>query len=139
MYKVTEMPEQEGRIITCVFPKGRSLKVVEVLNEKGITRANFAFARGFDIHDAPGRKGIPNEEEKEMLFICAESASEADEIMDFVFEAGDMNRLGGGMIYTAKLNGALSYMLPNLANDEVKTPAVSRPPVEETKISATSA
>ena len=112
-----QAPETQGRIITCILPKGKGLAIVKALHEKGITRANVAFARGFDIHDQDDeKKGFPVEVEKEIVTIIAKDQSEGNELFDFVFEEGNINHLGGGLMFMSQLSGSVPYLLPELNN-----------------------
>ncbi|MCB0386159.1 MAG: hypothetical protein KDD43_12265 [Bdellovibrionales bacterium] len=109
-----ERKELEGRLITCVLPKGKGLPLVEALYEKGITRAHFAFARGFDIHDPPGRKGLPEEVEKDLVTVTCKDIGQADELFSFIYEKAGINRLGGGFMYMTRLSVATPYFLPSM-------------------------
>ncbi|MCB0357213.1 MAG: hypothetical protein KDD40_09405 [Bdellovibrionales bacterium] len=105
--------ENEGRLITCILPKGDALALLKKLFDHGVTRANFAFARGFDINDLDNpRTGIPDAEEKEIVTIVAKNAQEGEELFDFVFIDGNINRPNGGLIYMSKLRMASVYELP---------------------------
>ena len=106
--------ELEGRLITCVLPKGKGLPLVQALADKGITRANFAFARGFDIHDPPGRKGLPEEVEKELVTVTCKDIGQADELFTFIYDKAGINHLGGGFMYMTRLSVATPYFLPSM-------------------------
>ena len=107
--------ESNGRMITCILPKGKALDVLKSLFEKGVTRANFAFARGFDIHDAENPKtGIPDAVEKEIVTVIAKDQQEGEELFNAVYELGNLNHLGGGIMYMSKLHKASAYELPDI-------------------------
>ena len=106
---------QDGRVITVIMPKGAALPLLKALFEKGVTRANFAFARGFDIHDIDNpRTGFPDAEEKEIVSVIAKDATEADELFGFIYDAGELGKLGGGLMYMAKLGKSSGYELPKI-------------------------
>ena len=109
-----ERKELEGRLITCVLPKGKGLPLVQALYEEGITRAHFAFARGFDIHDPPGRGGIPEEVEKDLVTVPCKDIGQADELFHFIYEKAGINHLGGGFMYMTRLSVATPYFLPSM-------------------------
>lgn len=102
----------KGKLITCVLPKGKAKSVMEALNEKGVSRINMAFVRGFDIHDQAAEGKLPDQTEKEVLTVVCESAEEAEELFDYIFEKGEINHLGGGLMYMSQLSGATIYSLP---------------------------
>lgn len=107
--------ETQGKIITAILPKGKSLPVIEALNEKGCTRMNFAYARGYDIRDTPGQFDKPREEEKEILKVVAKDSREADELFALIFEVGEVNRLGGGILFMADLSHGTPFVLPDIS------------------------
>lgn len=110
--------QPQGKVITCILPKGIATGVMEKLHERGVTRQNFAFARGFDIHDEPQKSGIPKEVEKEILTVICNDEKEADETFQFLYEAAKIGRLGGGLMYMSQLTGAQLYALPDVPMEE---------------------
>jgi hypothetical protein len=104
----------QGKLITAILPKGRALPLLKVLQERGVNRANFAFARGFDIHDPEGKQGLPDYEEKEIVTVVAQNESEAQDLFVLVYEVGEVNCLGGGLVYQQHLNSALPFTLPDV-------------------------
>lgn len=100
----------ECKLITCVLPKGKAIPLLEALAKKGVQTANFANARGSDVADTPkGSRLLPDEEEKEIVTIVADSSQSAEELFDFAFEHGEINRRGGGMIYMTSLGFSTPY------------------------------
>lgn len=110
-----------SKLIQCVLPKGKALQLAELLSAKGITRFGFSHARGFDIHDSPQKGGIPEQVEKEMVFIIAGNQSEADDLFRFVYEEANINCLGGGMIFMSSLNAATVFALPQILPKEAQS------------------
>lgn len=107
----------ECKLITCVLPKGKAIPLLEALAEKGIRTANFAHARGSDVADTPkGSKLLPDEEEKEIVTIVAETLAQGEELFDYVFEKADMNRRGGGFIYMTSLGFSTPYQVQSAGN-----------------------
>lgn len=111
---MSKVSEHMGKIITCILPKGKARPLLEALNQKGITRINFAYARGFDIHDPESKKGLPEYVEKEIVTVVVKNEAEGEEVFDFIFNESGLNRLGGGMMYMSRLSGATAYLLPDL-------------------------
>lgn len=105
--------ENHGRLITCILPKGEALNLLKKLSAKGITRANFAFARGFDIQDTDNlRTGFPDAVEKEIVTVLAKDKAEGEAFFDYIFTAGNINRPGGGLMHMSPLRTASPYQLP---------------------------
>ena len=127
--------DKDAKLITCIVPKGKASPLMEKLYNKGVTRINFAFARGSDIHDPEGQKGLPVEEEKEILTIVAKNHEEGEELFEFIFENSEINQLGGGIMYMSRLAYAMPYALPDLGEQE-ETPAESKKAAKEEPESA---
>ncbi|MCB0407129.1 MAG: hypothetical protein KDD34_02930 [Bdellovibrionales bacterium] len=100
----------QSKLITCILPKGKAIPLLEALAEKGIRTANFAHARGSDIEDSvKSSKLLPQEDEKEIVTIVAETQELAEELFDFSFEKAEINRKGGGIIYMSSLKYSTPY------------------------------
>lgn len=108
----------QAKLITCILPKGKGLSLVKALDERGVHTMNFAFARGSDIQDPPGKKGLPEEVEKEIVTIVARTPQEADDLFSFAFDKADMNQIGGGLIYMTSLGYTTPYQLPDIRKEE---------------------
>ena len=107
-----KVSEQVGKLITCVVPKGKAQALLELINDKGYTRFNFSFVRGFDIHDPETSKGLPDQVEKETISLVCKDQAEAEEAFDFIYEHSGIDTLGGGIMYMTNLSGATLYNLP---------------------------
>ncbi len=101
------------KLITCVFPKGKSLPVMNVLMQQGFNRVNQTFARGFDIHDEVKGSGLPPWSEKELLTVVVDQ-DKADKAFELIFNEGHVGNLGGGFIYMGGLTVASEFELPEL-------------------------
>lgn len=138
--------ELKNKLITCILPKGKALPVIKVLKDHGITRCNFAFARGSDIGDPEWKKGLPREVEKEILTVVARDEEQGEEIFDLVFTTAELNKAGGGFMYMTKLAYAIPYILPEIDEEGnqvaigVQGPgkAVANSQNETTEVSASS-
>ena len=99
--------------ITCFLPKGVGIRLVEILhNEKNIDSTNVHAGRGL-----PTSENAENSEtwmEQDILTVIVDAAK-ADEIFEFIFSQGELNKPGGGFIYQASLIKASEYRLPNMA------------------------
>lgn len=107
--------ERNGRMITCILPKGEALGLLKKLFDRGVTRANFAFARGFDIHDIDNpRTGFPDAEEKEIVTVIAKDTAEGEDLFSFIYSEGNIHRRGGGFIQMMKIHSSSTYELPKI-------------------------
>lgn len=125
--------ENDGRIITAILPNKNAVPVLKGLAAMGITRINVANARGFDIGERNGKKGFPDEVEKEVLTVVATSQKQADELFEYIYHEAKINRPHGGIIYMAKLSMASIYTLPDLhdlANQQELQVKINRKPPE---------
>ena len=67
----------DAKLITCILKKGKALPLMEALNQKGISKINFAFARGSELQDDGGKV---KEKEKEIVTIIADNSAQAEEL-----------------------------------------------------------
>lgn len=106
---------KNSKLITCILPKGKGLPLLQALSEKGVTRADLSFARGSDILAPLDSKGLLQiQEEKELVTVVADDATQAEDLFAFIYEHVDMNHIGGGMLYMGELSLASPYLLPNI-------------------------
>lgn len=111
--KLSIETDVDTRMITCILPKGSGKPLLEALHGRGITASNMYFARGSDIGDAPGRKGLPDQVEKEIVtLVVANKASE--ELFQFIVETAQIDRPGGGLIYQGELRKSVPFLLPDV-------------------------
>lgn len=109
-----------ARQITCILPKGEAEPVLHALFEHGVPAANLSFARGFDPGDAPGKDGLPQQVEKDILTVVV-AEKKADEIFEFVYETAKVARPGGGIVYMGMLRKSVPFVLPDLAGEKSVT------------------
>ena len=100
-----------SKLITCILDKSpASFKLVRDLKDTHqITRANVGSARGTGTGAEGGLITMP--QEKHILQIIVD-AGQADEIFEFIFSQGEINKPGGGFIYQTSLTKASNYKLP---------------------------
>ena len=103
------------KLITCILPKGKALDVAKKLrDEKGINTANVDSARGMGKLTPHAYRGVGEQTEKEILNVVVTEV-QADEIFEYIYDAAEINRPQGGMIYMSKqLPKATLYILPDL-------------------------
>lgn len=105
--------DSDTRMITCILPKGSGKPLLEALHGRGITASNMYYARGSDVGDAPGRKGVPDQVEKEIVTVVVESKA-AEELFEFIVETAQIDRPGGGLIYQGELRKSVPFILPDV-------------------------
>ncbi len=107
-----------SKMITAILPKGIALNLIDKLkSEKGLTAANFSYARGMGKLTPAKYRGIGEQTEKEILSVVVE-AERGDEIFEYLFHESDINRPHGGIIYMQKLMMSTDYQLPEMVEEE---------------------
>lgn len=98
--------------ITCFLPKGTGIRLVEMLHvEKNIHSTNVHTGRG--LHTVESVKDYGAWSEHDILTVVLD-AERADEIFEFIFFQGELNKPGGGFIYLGSLTKASHYILPSI-------------------------
>ena len=96
--------------ITCFLPKGIGIRLVEMLHsEKNIDSANVHAGRGLPTLENAENYGAWTEQDVLTVIV---DATQADEIFEFIFSQGEINKPGGGFIYQTSLTKASNYKLP---------------------------
>ena len=91
--------------ITCFLPKGVGIRLVEKLHvEKKIDSINVHTGRGYGQNSGAWS-------EHDILTVVLD-AERAEEIFEFIFFQGELNKPGGGFIYLSPLIKASHYTLP---------------------------
>jgi len=102
------------RLITCILPKAKSGDLVRQLHEeKGIETANISSGRGmgtskqvvFGVWDEVAILEVPVENDR------------AEEIFEFIYEKGDVNRPKGGIILMNKITEETDFKLPDIPEE----------------------
>ena len=103
--------EPETKLIACILPQGKGVDIVERLfREKDIKTANVSSGRG---RGAGNVGSIGAWDEIDMLAVTV-PAARADEIFDFIFEAGEINRPRGGIMYQHAVAPVTIFTLPDI-------------------------
>jgi len=98
--------------ITCFLPKGVGVRLVERLHvEKNIDSINVHTGRG--LHAVESVKDSGAWSEHDILTVVLD-AERAEEIFEFIFFQGELNKPGGGFIYLSPLIKASHYTLPSI-------------------------
>ncbi len=107
-----------SKLITAILPKGIALELIEKLKvEKGLTTANFSYARGMGRLTPAKFRGIGEQSEKEILSVVVE-AERGDEVFEYLFHAANIDRPHGGIIYMQKLMMSTEFRLPTTVEEE---------------------
>ncbi len=110
------MPEDKKRIF-CILPMNVAAGVVKRLKEVHcIMSNNISNARGVGKITPLAYRGIAGQSEKEILSVVV-SASNADEIFEFIYHEADINRPHGGIMYMHALHKTTEYCLPDLPEE----------------------
>lgn len=113
------MPEipavSDQRQITAILPVGIGHEVLEQLSlTRGLTTATLHRARGMGIVPLIGKGGVGAQVEWDLLSVIV-PADQADEIFEFVFNRGQVDRPHGGFVYMGRLDSATPFVLPEVA------------------------
>jgi hypothetical protein len=116
---MTERPGvlETAKLITCILPKGKAKLIQEALvKERSIHAANFHRGRGVGRFSPVRARGIGEQQEKEILEVCV-SADLADELFEFMFFVGEMDRPHGGMMFMTELVRGMHMKVPDLPGE----------------------
>jgi len=106
------------KVITCILPKGRAMKVAKALTkERGLTAVDIHYARGNGRLTPLRYRGIGETSEKEVLTVAVPS-EQADDMFEYIYELAEINRPHGGLMYMHGLLAATPYTLPELPEEE---------------------
>ncbi len=104
-----KLNKKEKRI-TCFLPKGVGLKIVEMLHvEKNIDSTNVHTGRG--LRTVESVKDYGAWAEQDMLTVIVD-ADCANEIFEYIFFQGELNKPGGGFIFQADILQSTAFLLP---------------------------
>lgn len=106
------------KLITCILPKGRALRVARILTkEHGLTAVDIHYARGNGRLTPLRYRGIGETSEKEVLTVAV-PATQADATFELIYHLADINRPHGGLMYMHPLLMATPYTLPELPEEQ---------------------
>ncbi len=120
---VDSVPVDACKLLTVVVPDdGTDLALMKALRtEKGIVRANSISCLGVAIlQDARAKPGALPEPIMVRRIEILVPEDRADEVFDFIFEAANLNRPGGGAVLQSPAALATLYALPEGVPDEAE-------------------
>lgn len=83
----------------------------------GTVSANINNARGVGKITPLAFRGVGEQTEKEILTVEV-NVENADEMFEFIYEAADINRPHGGIMYMHPLLQSTEYVLPEINGEE---------------------
>jgi hypothetical protein len=101
------------KLITAVVPKGAASGLQKSLIEKWQVHANICHGRGVGRAGPLKKRGIGEQQEKEILEVIVD-AEKADEIFEFVFFNLELDKRPGSVIYMADQQKSSVFRLPEL-------------------------
>ena len=106
-----------SKLITAILPKGIALGVIKKLrDEKNIITANMNFARGTGNLAPLKYRDEVVEREKEILTVVVEEAI-SDDIFEYLYEAAEIDKPHGGVMYMHALESSTLYQLPDISEE----------------------
>ena len=98
--------------ITCFLPKGVGVKIVEMLHvEKHIDSTNVNAGRGLRTVENVSDYGAWSEQD---ILTVIVDANRAEEIFEYIFFQGELNKPGGGFIFQADIKRSTPFYLPEI-------------------------
>ena len=109
---MNEQQNKKEKRITSFLPKGSGIKMVEMLHsEKSIASTNVHSGRGQKTTQSGKEYGAWNEQDILTVIVDEERA---EEIFEYIFFQGKINKPGVGFIFQSDLNRATSFKLPDI-------------------------
>ena len=109
---MNEKQNKKEKRITCYLPKGTGVKMVGILHsEKSIASTNVHSGRGQKTAESGKDYGAWNEQD--ILTVIVDE-DRAEEIFEYIFFQGKLNKPGGGFMFQSDLNRATSFKLPDI-------------------------
>lgn len=96
-------------LITCIVQKGKADDIVAAARAVGAQGATVHYARGTGVRERLGVLSIAVEAEKEIIQIVV-SAEQKEEVFATMFEAGELDAPGRGIMYVTELEKAATYI-----------------------------
>ena len=109
--------DQPLKLIVCILPKGRAHRLVKLLAlEMDIPRVDVLRARGAGRMTPLCDRGVGETTEKDLVHIAV-PADRADDLFEYIWEAAEIHRPHGGLMYMQPLSRASAYHCPELPEE----------------------
>ena len=106
------------KLITGILPGGIATDVLRKLrDEKGIIAAHANSARGMGKLTPRAYRGVGEQTEKHILNVVVD-ADRADEIFEYIYHEGKIDRPHGGIIFMTRLQHQTPFILPELPEEK---------------------
>lgn len=96
-------------LITCIVQRGMADAIVAAAQEAGAQGATIFHARGEGVRERLGILGLAVEVEKEVINIMV-AADQVDRIFERIYNAGNLDTPGMGLIYVTPLEKAATHI-----------------------------
>lgn len=96
-------------LITCIVQRGMADAIVAAAQEAGAQGATIFHARGEGVRERLGILGLAVEVEKEVINIMV-AADQVDRIFERIYNAGNLDTPGMGIIYVTPLEKAATHI-----------------------------
>lgn len=114
----TKTENKSCKLITGILPGSKAMDVLKKLREeKGIITANTNSARGMGKLTPRAYRGVGEQTEKQILTVVVD-ADRADEIFEYIYQEGNIDRPHGGIIYMTGLQQQTPFILPDLPEEK---------------------
>ncbi|MDR9499854.1 MAG: P-II family nitrogen regulator [Hydrogenovibrio sp.] len=100
-------------LITCMVQKGKGEEVVAAARSAGAQGASIHYGRGAGVRERLGLLSITVEAEKEVIQIMV-SRQQEEEVFAEMFEAGQLDTPGMGIMFVTPLDKAAAYIPPSV-------------------------
>jgi hypothetical protein len=106
--------EEPRKLLCCIVPRGKGLPLLEALGrDRGLHAGHVHTARGLGRATPLGRRAAGEAAERDLLTVVV-PASQADDVFEFLYFEGGLDRPHGGFLYQRALTQASEYTLPPL-------------------------
>ena len=106
------------KLITGILPGGMATDLLKKLrDEQGIITAHANSARGMGKLTPRAWRGVGEQTEKHILNVVVD-ADRADEIFEYIYHEGKIDRPHGGIIFMTRLQHQTPFILPELPEEK---------------------
>ena len=101
----------DGKLITCILPRGKAVEIVELLrDEKGVDSADVTSGRGSGV---AGSVSYGAWSEVDILTVVVSADQEAD-TFEFIYDKAEIGQVYGGFMYEVSLAKSTPFALPDI-------------------------